>query len=167
MFLLQIWDKKPPKRIWLSWPCTVAKQQSGAEQHWVTSILWRCGWLINVCLSSETMLGVLLPKFYLKIVEALKWCMYAAMSLRKLCPQAFEGVGCTFLHIQCCLLHILQGWQVAAWRGAGGVNADFKWENSRTLQVHLAFWFVQCFGASQQVLKSKRFSEKARLGGDK
>ena len=36
----------------------------------------------------------------------------AAMSLRELCPQAFEGVGCTFLHIQCCLLHILQGWQV-------------------------------------------------------
>ena len=158
MFLLQIWDKKPPKRIWLSWPCTVAKQQSGAEQHWVTSILWRCGWLINVCLSSETMLGVLLPKFYLKIVEALKWCMYAAMSLRKLCPQAFEGVGCTFLHIQCCLLRILQGWQVEkvlVWmqilNEKTAAPYKYTWPSGlcNALVPHSKFWKVNVFQRKQ------------------
>ena len=54
MFLLQIWDKKHPT-IWLSWPCTLAKRQSGAE-HWSLQYFEdvagcsTCVWVLRRCL---------------------------------------------------------------------------------------------------------------------
>ena len=160
MFLLQIWDKKPPKRIWLSWPCTVAKQQSGAE-HWVTSILWRFGWLINVFWDDDWGTALKVLPQNRRSIQMVHVC----------CNDIAEVVSSSlwrsWLHLPAySMLLIAHLARMAGWKGAG-VNADFKWENSRTLQVHLAFWFVQCFDASLWVLKSKSFSEKKRLGGDK
>ena len=126
------------------------KRQSGAE-HWSLQYFedvagcWTCVWV----------LGVLLSKFYLQIIEAKKQCRDAAMSLRKLCPQAFEGVGCTFLHIQCCLLHILQGWQVekvlVVWmqilNEKTAAPSKYTWPSGlcNALMPHSGFWKVKVF----------------------